>query len=267
MTHHKHWGVRVDDHREPNGLVRRAVRGWLYANSAGWDSIPKPSDEPRASVDGPEPDRVLLLGDGPAFGFGVTSHQLALPGQLARQVAALTHRGVHLDLATSRGVENGMASRAYDTVRSRRFDVAVTLIGPVDSIRLTPVEQFTARAHDLIERMLEDGIARVLVVGIPSLSVMPIAASVPVRVAQSHALALGRELSGLADSCPSARYLPFAPPSEPEPDRYRSASTYRAWASLIAPDLAGMLNELCSLRRAFTPPPQSLRAADVSDAR
>lgn len=240
----------MDDHHEPNGLVRRAIRGWWTASKINWDAIPKPSDEPRARVNGPDTDRVLFIGDGPALGFGVASHQLALPGQLARQVAALTHRGIDLDLVATPRLYSRTAREHFLNARSGHYDVAVTLIGPNDAVRLTPIDEFRRGLDALLASMLTDGVQRALLLGIPSFAAMPIVASIPARLAQAHAILLNEQLRRIAESWPGVRHLPFAPPAEPEPDRYRSAATYRAWASLIAPDLAGMLNDE-SLRRAF----------------
>lgn len=253
----------MDEQHEPNGLVRRAIRGWWSASKINWDTIPKPSDEPRARVEGPDTDRVLFIGDGPALGFGVASHQLAIPGQLARQVAALTHRGVDLQLVTSPGLSSSNALAAYTSERTGRYDAAVTLLGPTDAVRLTPVVEYRANLEALLQAMVAGGIPRALVLGIPSFAAMPIVAAIPARLAQAHAPLLDAQLRQISESWPGVRYLPFAPPVEPEPDRYRSASTYRAWASLIAPDLAGMLNELARERRAFTPPRAAQRVAGV----
>ena len=62
------------------------------------EPLPRPTDATIAHASGNNPDRMLLLGSGPAMGYGVLSHDLALPGQLARQISAASGRGVTVDV-------------------------------------------------------------------------------------------------------------------------------------------------------------------------
>ena len=65
-------------------LIAPLVDRWLATSSQSWRTLPVPSGPPVAHTDGPDPDRVLLLGAGISMGYGMKSHDLALPGQLAR---------------------------------------------------------------------------------------------------------------------------------------------------------------------------------------
>jgi len=56
----------------------------------------RPLNVPFAAASGSEPDRVLVVGTGPAVGWGLTTHDIALPGQLAKSLASATGRGAHV---------------------------------------------------------------------------------------------------------------------------------------------------------------------------
>ncbi|MDO7883472.1 hypothetical protein [Antiquaquibacter soli] len=232
------------DDRRPNGLTRRVVRAWWNARKESWERIPRPHGEPSASAEGPDPARVLLLGDGPAMGFGVTSHDLALPGHLARQAARATGRGVRVDLITDLDLDSRSALAAYRERAGTGHDVLVVLLGSVDAVRLTRVSHFAERVGALLDQATCDGVRRILIVGIPSFAAMPVVPRLPGRLAQRHAPALVAALESAARRRVHARFVPFSPPPEPSTDRYRSSETYGRWAALISPHLAAQLEEL-----------------------
>jgi hypothetical protein len=232
------------DDRRPNGVTRRLVRAWWNARKDSWERIPQPHDEPLASADGPDQDRVLLLGDGPALGFGVTSHDLALPGHIARQVARETGRGVRVRLVTGLDLDSRSALDAYRERAGTGHDALVLLLGTVDAVRLTRAAHFADQVGALLDQATCDGVRRILVVGIPSFAAMPLVPTLAARLAQRHAPAISRALEAAAAMRAHARFVPFDPPVEPAGDRYRSAGTYGRWAALISPHLARQLDEL-----------------------
>ena len=79
-------------------IVRPAVQRWHSTSEMSWRSLPSPTATARIEVAGPDPDRVLLVGGGMTVGWGMTSHDQALAGHLARQLSVLTGRGVSLDV-------------------------------------------------------------------------------------------------------------------------------------------------------------------------
>ena len=64
------------------GFIRGALvpvlRVWAAVSERAFEAIPRPADAPQAHSAGIDSDRVLLLGSGPAVGWGVFSHDLAL---------------------------------------------------------------------------------------------------------------------------------------------------------------------------------------------
>ena len=92
-----------------------------------------PLDIPRVQAAGYDLQRTLFLGHATTASLGVTTHNLGLPGYLARQLKTLTRRGQIVDVATTsartlRGVTASISAQPL-----WRFDaivVGLTLPGP-----------------------------------------------------------------------------------------------------------------------------------------
>lgn len=82
-------------------LLRPVMRVWAASLERDFQGAPRPHDIPQAHSAGIDSDRILLVGCGPAVGWGVVSHDLALPGSLARELSGLTGRGVDVDVIES----------------------------------------------------------------------------------------------------------------------------------------------------------------------
>ena len=88
----------VDDDRL-SAWRRLVARVRLLRVAGVRQGLARPADSPQAFVAGRSSLRVLLAGSGPVVGWGVGSHDLGLPGAVARAVAATTGRGVGGDVA------------------------------------------------------------------------------------------------------------------------------------------------------------------------
>lgn len=245
--------------------VRLAVRGWWGARRGMLDSIPQPNDLPRASAPGPEPGRVLLIGNGPVAGLGVTSHELALPGHLARQIAALTQRGVELQLIEHKDLTIGNAARYFRDESTDDYDLIVCMVGSPDAVYLTTVDEW----HDHLSRLLGHFVhsaprAGILAVGIPPTSALRLVPGVAAAVIDARVIELNEVTLDATSLWAGADYLPFSPPAEPDGDRHRSAATYGRWAALIAPHAARLLEDAAVARAAL--PGQSGDQARVENA-
>ncbi len=223
-------------------LVRPAVRGWWGARHGVLQTIPKPTDEPRVRRDGPDPIRVLLIGNGPTSGYGVASHDLALPGHLARQLASATGRGTELQLISPDDLLATNALRFYHDQREPRYELIIVMIGTVDAVRMTDATEWRTHLEALLAEMLHDSAgARLLLVGIPPTSALRLVPTVTSPLIDAHIGALNEVYMLLADELAGAEYLAFAPPAEPDEERHRSSATYAQWAALISPRAAALL--------------------------
>jgi lysophospholipase L1-like esterase len=108
------------------------------------------------SVAGPEPLRLLVLGDSTAAGVGADTQNDALAGHLARELGALTGRGVEWR-AVGR---NGASSRDLITdylgdAASDSFDIVFLSVGANDALGLRPRWAFARDIRSIINRLRE----------------------------------------------------------------------------------------------------------------
>ncbi len=155
--------------------LRPVLRAWEAWAADARDSIPRPIDGPRAVADGPSPDRVLLVGAGAAVGWGVVSHELALPGAVARALRAGTGRGAVVDvLADERWGLSDIARELRDSSPGR-YDVVVVVLGGVDVLSGQTSRAWRDAIHDLLEgwRSAAGWATRLVVLEIPELGEIP----------------------------------------------------------------------------------------------
>lgn len=218
--------------------------------------LPQPVDAPHVHAAGADPDRVLVFGSGPAVGFGVLSYDLALPGQLARQLSVLTGRGVDVDVVADPDLTAQSSVAVLSTLNLWRYDAIVLTVGINNAVVLTPVKVWRAAVRELLEYIHEHvpHRTRVLVVAIPPLRAIDTFMRFASRLADRHARVLNEELRRVAANSAQAVFVPFAPLTAADEVRYRSAGTYQRWASYLAGPLS---KELAAEPRAtgFEPSP------------
>jgi len=116
--------------RSPASAARLALL------SARATSTPRPHDVPFGAGAGVDPDRVLVVGTGPAVGWGTTSHELALPGRVSRRLARRTGRGSHVAVLAEPSHRLPAIRDALDSVFLENWDVVVVTVGAADAVRL-----------------------------------------------------------------------------------------------------------------------------------
>ena len=231
--------------------LRPLMRVWTASAERQDRHLPRPSDAPQAHAAGIDSDRVLILGCGPAVGWGVLSHQLALPGSLARELSARTGRGVDIDLVASRTMTAANALVALNGTRLGRFDAVVVILGVNEALDLTSVSEWHDRLAALLA-VLERETSRstqIFVLGIPPIRSIEIFRRPLVCVADWSATDLNAVGARLADEAPRTTFVPFSPAATTDIDRHRTAADYRGWALLLA---AAMSDSLDSVRRGIS---------------
>jgi hypothetical protein len=187
--------------------------------------------------------RVLLLGAGPAVGWGVTSHGLALPGTIARAFAAHTGRGCTVDVVSDAHLDAAGASLAVDPATIDRYDAAVVVLGVNDALRLASHARWR---HDLemLLRVLHGATPQrtpVVVTGIQPIRSIPLFDSVRGALIDRHARRLNSVTEALCRDTPHATFVPLSAPTHAHEDRYRTGTDYAEWAEPIARALAETL--------------------------
>lgn len=224
-------------------IVSLVAERWLAKSSDSWRTLPIPSGPPVAHSDGPDPDRVLLFGSGISMGYGMNTHDLALPGQLARQVSDLTRRGVQVDVVTGENLTVHNALANLTVARLRELDVVIATPGSLEKLLLMPVATWRARVDYLLDHFGANAPAslRVLFLGVPDLSKIVRMPRLLGFAAARSARALNRSLEAACAARPYVEYIPFEPTERT--GRGGTGRTYELWAALIAPSVADALNE------------------------
>ena len=224
-------------------LFAPMIGSWLRTSTRSWRGMPTPGERPRAVAAGPNADRLLLVGSGVAVGFGVTSAELALGGQLARRVSALTGRGTAVETVAHLGLRVRDCAKVLSEFHLSRFDAVVLTLGADESLQLMPASTFRRDLAGLV-RWLEANAPRafdIVLVGVPdvtSIMKIPRIAERPVRRQCERLNAVMTELCRQHDR---VTYLPFDPvPGDLERDGGKGL--YEAWAITMAPNIARVLD-------------------------
>ncbi|KXU22023.1 GAF domain-containing protein [Clavibacter nebraskensis] len=227
-------------------LLRPMMRAFYASAMAASTGVPKPVDAASILVEGEDPDAILLLGNGPAHGWGVVTHQLSLTGHLGRAVTARTDRPCAV---TFIGDETMNVSSALAWIGDHdvaAYDAVVVVLGINDAVRLTRVPVWRERFVELMDALVASTrpSARILVAGMqPVRSVTPYDSALG-GIAQRHAERLDREAREVVDATERASFHPLGAP-ELEPDRpHGSSRVYRSWAREIADAAAPLLAEV-----------------------
>jgi GAF domain len=150
-------------------LLRPAVMLWAFNQHLIRAQHPGPSDSPKSYGHGSDPDRILVIGNGFAEGWGVASHELGFPGQLARALPRLTGRGSDIELVLA--PDNGGITRYLATTPLRQFDAIVVMCGVDDALRLDSVRGWKRDMRRMLDTLTQEtaATATVVMVGMPPL--------------------------------------------------------------------------------------------------
>lgn len=226
-------------------MMRALMRTWYHDVIDSLSTMPRAHGVPQAHSTGLDPDRIFLFGNGLASGWGVASHELAVPGELARSLSAVTGRGVDVDVDVYVELKLEGATRALEERELSGYDAVVVIIGAGDALSLTPRAKWRASMRALIELLADrtSASARIVVV-----AQSPIRAVLPFdnlfgRVANSHAATLNAITRELCEAQPKVEYLTLPPTTAPATDRLGTPERYRTFGRFIALQLAPHLND------------------------
>jgi GAF domain len=224
--------------REPSVLDRL----WHAVLDRSFANVPRPTDAPFAHSTGCDPYRVLVFGSGTAMGWGVRSHELALPGQLARELSERTSRGVDVDLIADRCMTALSARTALDGRLIAPYDAILVSLGMTDSLRLLSARAFRFRMRTLLAELSArtSPDTRLVLLGMQPVDTIPLLEQGGGRVLDRHARRLDAVLRDVATEFPKGTYVAMSPP-DGGPGRQATAEHYRIWAAEAAAHIAPML--------------------------
>jgi len=222
-------------------VARPAVAWWLSTNPESWRRAVVPHDSPHVHARGTNPDRVLVAGDGAATGRGVLSHDLGLPGHLARALSAHTRRATDVDIVVAGDMTAVSCLPALARTDLDPFDVVVLSLGANEALALTSAESW----QEALAALLADVTTRapaatpVFLLPIPFFGVNPAFPRRLGRVVDAHVRRLNAATESLVSQMPRVSVLAVdqADPYEPE-----GSHVYRRWAESIAPRISSALD-------------------------
>lgn len=220
------------------------LRAWVSSKSGEVDRLPRPRDAPESHSVGMNSDRVLILGGDPAVGWGVLSHELALPGALARALSRRTGRGADVYVVPIPRLKVCSALDELDKIKLYRYDALVITLGVNDAGDLTPLRAWerdlTSTLRMMGRRSSLD--TRIFVAGLHPIRSIPVYDSRLGSVADAHA----RKMNTIsAQVCGQMTRVTYVPLTAPEPSgllRFRDANSYRHWAEELAECMSPQLD-------------------------
>ncbi|MES1212821.1 MAG: GAF domain-containing protein [Leifsonia sp.] len=223
-----------------DAVVGGALDAIVNSSLVRHGELPVPQDKPVVHSAGPDPDRILLIGDGAVRGIGITSNDIGLGGQLARRLTPLTGRGVDIELAGTTTLIAAQAAALLDGYDTSRFDAIVLLLGLRDAVRRTRLPEWRRDMGELLR--IASLVPQVFVVGIQDftmyLDVPPLAA----RLIRAHRARLNTATRVLAAARSGVEYVPLEPAKPEQFVAPGSVSIYEAWADLLAPPIGAGLD-------------------------
>ena len=218
----------------------RRVPVWRLISRDDWTSEPTPPNRAVVRAPGPSPIQILLLGGGPATGYGVISHDVSLAGHLARQIASLTGRGVDMDVSVARRATVSRTRGLAAQVDANWYDAVVIAVGVQDVLESVKPTWWAAEVDALVSAFQDGQRLRpeVFLLTVPVLSDALNISHIARGAIDRLSGRLNDQLLHLAKKRVDVHLLPFEPGTDVRRSLPRSSQTYRAWAALIAPAIS-----------------------------
>jgi hypothetical protein len=202
-----------------------------------------PDDPDHGVVPGPDPERVVFLGERGELSLGVRTHELSLPAFFARHRAAQTGRGVRWSIAAppSSSVRDAPAVVVKHGHELPGCDHVVVLLGITDSLLVIPPSVWEEQLRLTVDTLLQalPPRSRITFGDIPPLDNAG-SLSAPARIAAGiQGRALNDRMKLVAEDYATVSVVDF--PEEltrsvwrPESEEHRYRDTYKVWGRHLA---------------------------------
>lgn len=245
------------------------MRAWTATLDRKFRGIPLPTDAPQAHSPGLDSDRILIVGGGPAVGWGVLSHTLALPGALARALTARTGRGADVDVIARSSMTARSAPGHIDFANLWRYDAVLLTLGIGDAGRLTSTRAWQRDLASLVEQIQHASSlgTEVFLAGIVPLASLPVFRSPCGALAGAQAHELNRVSQALCAGVDRLSFVPLPSTTVSTSGRFRSARDYDVWADVLAERLVGSLEPVPGIIGVPKPEVQGRTPDEIEGAR
>lgn len=231
-----------------NSLVSPRLDPWFASSNGTWRSLPRPEEKGVARCEGPSADRVLLAGAGVATGYGVTTHERSLAGNLARALSAATGRGadVHVDVNPNMDVAD--CRDLLVASQPTRFDAVLAVVGGLEATLLLSDRAWAQQISSLMDVMAESSSnARLFFLGVPMLPTNTPLATVYRRMAESRARSLNEVTKAMCELSDRATFIEFADEMD-DLATLVGRNAYNTWGAMLAGPIAKHLNRAAIAR-------------------
>jgi GAF domain-containing protein len=223
------------------GLLRPQVAAWLEFSPHSWKRHVIAHDTPHLHAPGMNPDRILVTGDGAAAGRGVRTHELGLPGFLARSLSSHTRRATDVELVVDDDMTVTSCQEALENHDLGRFDVVLVALGANEALALmSPREwQTTLRALLVDLRRKTPVTTAIFLLAIPEFGINPHFPAALARAVDYHVGMLNTITEHLADELSGVEFIPEGKALAFE---LEGIGLYKQWADTIAARIARALD-------------------------
>jgi lysophospholipase L1-like esterase len=212
-------------------------------------AIPRPDRPSGGETPGADPDRILLLGNGALAGWGVRSHDQAVPGHLARELSQLTGHPAVVDLVADHTVRAETAASLIPYPQLAQYDAVVVVLGASDALQLLPTARWTHDITRFLETLADNTPAttEIVIMGIQPPSTVPVFDIASGGIVDQNAVRYNEETKRRCTG--RIHYLqppelsrigPSAVDPDTEEERRRVSDGYHQWARTIAQCLAAL---------------------------
>jgi lysophospholipase L1-like esterase len=198
--------------------------------------LPEAETDWEGTIDGPDPLRLLVLGDSTAAGVGVESIRDGLAGNVARALAESLGRGIHWTVIARSGATTGEIRNFFLGLASRRtYDIVFVTTGVNDVMQLRTKRAFSSDLALILEG-LEAGSpdAEILLAGIPRMEHFTSLPDPLGTILGARAYRLNAAAHTVLEKHPRIVHTPPWPITTPGffaiDNFHPSAVGYRAWA-------------------------------------
>jgi hypothetical protein len=225
----------------PKSLVRLSVALWLRTNPDSWRREVIAADSPHLHEPGVILDRVLLAGDGVASGRGVLTHEIGLPGYLARSLSARTGRVTAIDVVVDQDMTVLSCFTAIIGMDLSGYDVVVLSVGHNEALSLMSVKKWRSGLRSLLGAVTgkTSATAMIFLLSIPMFGPRTSLPTALATAVDSHAKELNAATDSIIAMIPGVMQIPMSPSNEFEPE---TTGLYRRWAGNIATQIGERLN-------------------------
>jgi len=206
-----------------------------------------PSDQPEGTVEGIDPDRIVVLGDWNAVGLGVATFQLSLAACFARDLAARTGRGAEWVAMPVDGFRlAGVPPTVVIAVdRIAVADIVILVLGAAETMGFAPPKRWRADMIVAIESLLTvmGPSASLIVAEIPPLDNLGVVSGFVSRELGKHVRLLNSVTREITEEYPHCVLSAFPEaltenPWETTSGTFRFSHTYSVWAASMVRSLA-----------------------------